>query len=214
MHLNGFSEIMETLARIGFFNTEPHPALEYEKRPTYVSFLLGLLGTQSRNLAGKVMGENGVMETILGLGLCKEQEMASKTARTIIFLGLHEEIEIPLSCRSAFDVICLRMEERLAYSSTEHDMVLLHHELEVEFPDGRPAENHRATLLEFGRTENGKTTSAMAFTVGIPAAIGALLLLADKIKTRGVLRPIEPEVYVPALDILQAYGIKLLEKMD
>lgn len=55
------------------------------------------------------------------------------------------------------------------------DMVLLHHELEVEFPDGRPAENHRATLLEFGRTENGKTTTAMAFTVGIPAAIGALV---------------------------------------
>lgn len=75
---------METLARIGFLNTEPHPALEYEKRPTYVSFLLGLLGAQSRNLAGKVMGENGVMETILGLGLCKEQEMASKTARTIM----------------------------------------------------------------------------------------------------------------------------------
>lgn len=75
---------METLARIGFFNTEPHPELEYEKRPTYVSFLLGLLGTQSRNLAGKVMGENGVMETILGLGLCKEQEMASKTAKTIM----------------------------------------------------------------------------------------------------------------------------------
>ncbi|XP_058216338.1 alpha-aminoadipic semialdehyde synthase isoform X2 [Rhododendron vialii] len=84
LRYEGFSETMETLARIGFFNTEPHLALEYEKRPTYVSFLLGLLGAQSRNLAGKVMGENGVMEMILGLGLCKEQEMASKTAKTIM----------------------------------------------------------------------------------------------------------------------------------
>nr|CAN70823.1 hypothetical protein VITISV_016755 [Vitis vinifera] len=54
----------------------------------------------------------------------------------------------------------------------------------------------------------------MAFTVGIPAAIGALLILEKKIKTRGVLRPIEPQVYVPALDILQAYGLKLLEKTE
>ncbi|PSS02071.1 Saccharopine dehydrogenase, partial [Actinidia chinensis var. chinensis] len=214
LRYEGFSEIMGTLARIGFFNTEVHPILENEKRPTYVSLLLELLGSQNQNLAGNLMREGDVMEKIFALGFCKEQGTAAKTAKTIIFLGLHEETEIPPSCRSAFEVICLRMEERLAYSSTEQDMVLLHHEVEVDFPDGRPSENHRSTLLEFGSTKNGKTTTAMAFTVGIPAAIGALLLLADKIKTRGVLRPIEPEVYVPALDILQAYGIKLIEKMD
>ncbi|XP_058106647.1 alpha-aminoadipic semialdehyde synthase-like [Magnolia sinica] len=56
------------------------------------------------------------------------------------------------------------------------DMVLLHHEVEVEFPDGRPMENHYATLLEFGRTKDRKTTIAMGLTVGIPAAIGALVL--------------------------------------
>ncbi|THG19471.1 hypothetical protein TEA_007196 [Camellia sinensis var. sinensis] len=169
---------------------------------------------QSQNLAGTVMGEKDVMERVIALGLCKEQGMAAMTAKTIIFLGFHEETKIPVSCQSAFDVTCLRMEERLAYCSNEQDMVLLHHEVEVDFPDGQPAENHHATLLEFGRTKDGKTTTAMAFTVGVPAAIGALLLLANKIKTKGVLRPIEPEVYVPALDILQAYGIKLLEKID
>ncbi|KAJ0090386.1 hypothetical protein Patl1_13711 [Pistacia atlantica] len=133
---------------------------------------------------------------------------------SIRFLGLNEQSEIPESCHSAFDVSCLRMEERLAYSNTEEDMVLLHHEVEVEFPDGKATEKHRATLLEFGKTKNGKMISAMARTVGIPAAVAALLLLVNKIKTRGVLRPLEPEVYVPALDILQAYGIDLGEKTD
>ncbi|KAL7207184.1 hypothetical protein ACSBR1_029202 [Camellia fascicularis] len=214
LRYEGFGEIMGTMARIGFFNTEAHPILKNEKRPTYVSFLLELLSIQSQNLAGTVMGEKDVMERVIALGLCKEQGMAAMTAKTIIFLGFHEETKLPVSCQSAFDVTCLRMEERLAYCSNEQDMVLLHHEVEVDFPDGQPAENHRATLLEFGRTKDGKTTTAMAFTVGVPAAIGALLLLANKIKTKGVLRPIEPEVYVPALDILQAYGIKLLEKID
>ncbi|OMO86412.1 Saccharopine dehydrogenase / Homospermidine synthase [Corchorus olitorius] len=131
-----------------------------------------------------------------------------------LFLGLHEQTEIPVSCQTAFAVTCHRMEERLAYSSTEQDMVLLHHEVEVYFPDSQRTERHAETLLEFGKPKNGKMISAMAFTVGVPVAIGALLLLVNKVTTRGVLRPIEPEVYVPALDILQAYGIKLMEKTE
>lgn len=54
-------------------------------------------------------------------------------------------------------------------------MVLLYHEIEVEFPKSQKIEKHQATLLEFGKTEKGRTTSAMALTVGIPAAIGALV---------------------------------------
>ena len=97
------------------------------------------------------------------------------------------------------------MEERLAYSSTEQvyyssmsetylirkitliftscvifnpqDMVLLHHEVEVDFPDSQHTEHHIATLLEFGRAKNGKMISAMALTVGVPVAIGALVLV-------------------------------------
>lgn len=55
--------------------------------------------------------------------------------------------------------------------------MLLHHEVEVDFPDDQLTEKHRATLLEFGKTQNGKNTTAMALTVGIPAAIGALVQL-------------------------------------
>lgn len=54
-------------------------------------------------------------------------------------------------------------------------MVLLHHEVEVEFPKGQPTEYHKATLLGFGRSEGKKSYTAMALTVGIPAAIGALV---------------------------------------
>lgn len=56
------------------------------------------------------------------------------------------------------------------------DMVLLHHQVEIEFPDRQHKEHHTATLLEFGKAENGKMISAMALTVGVPVAIGALVL--------------------------------------
>lgn len=57
--------------------------------------------------------------------------------------------------------------------------MLLHHEIKVNFKDGRPSERHVATLLEFGDVRVGSTDpfnnphSAMARTVGLPAAIGA-----------------------------------------
>ncbi|XP_073140390.1 alpha-aminoadipic semialdehyde synthase isoform X2 [Henckelia pumila] len=212
LRYEGFGEIMGTLARIGLFSTEGTPILENEIRPTYRSFMLDLLNI----LAETQIGEKEIEERIMALGLCKQRDTALKTAKTIVFLGFLAVAEIPIFCKCAFNVTCHRMEERLAYSGTEQDMVLLHHEVEVDFPNGLPSENHRATLLEFGRTseEKEKSYTAMALTVGIPAAIGALLILAKKIESKGVLRPIDPEIYLPALDILEAYGFKLVEKIN
>ena len=42
------------------------------------------------------------------------------------FLGLHEEIQIPKDCSSAFDVICQRMEQRMAYGHNEQVMLNTH----------------------------------------------------------------------------------------
>ncbi|KAM7276982.1 hypothetical protein ACFE04_006039 [Oxalis oulophora] len=184
------------------------------KIPTFKTFLSEMPKLKPEHLEGAISAEKKIAEQQITVGHCKERETAEKTAKTIIFLGLHKETKIPSSCKSAFDVTCLRMEERLAYSGTEQDMVLLYHEIEVEFPDTKQTENHRATLLEFGTIKNGKSITPMAVTVGVAAAIGALLLLENKIKTRGVLRPLEPEVYEPGLHILQAYGIKLMEKRN
>ncbi|MBA0568185.1 hypothetical protein Golob_005694 [Gossypium lobatum] len=209
-----FSEIMATLVRIGIFNAETHPLLKHEGRPTFRNFLCELLKIDTKDMNEVVVGEKKIAERILELGHCKERGVAVKAAKTIVFLGLNEQTGIPVSCQSAFAVTCHRMEERLTYSNTEQDMVLLHHEVEVDFPDSKQTERHTATLLEFGKAENGKMISAMALTVGVPVAVGALLLIVNKIKTRGVLRPIVPEVYLPALEIVQAYGIKLMEKTE
>ncbi|CAL9771345.1 unnamed protein product [Musa acuminata subsp. burmannicoides] len=201
LRYEGFSEIMACLARIGLFETENHPMLGGAQRPTFASFLNELLADKnsaSTNTLGSTENEQEMIKRLIMLKYCNDDAAATRTVKTIKFLGLHESKEIPVACSSAFDVVCLRMEERLAYTNKEQDMVLLHHEVQIEFPDGRPTENHWATLLEFGKVEDGKATSAMALTVGIPAAIGVLLLLQNKIQSRGVVRPLEPEVYAPA----------------
>ncbi|XP_013735142.2 alpha-aminoadipic semialdehyde synthase isoform X1 [Brassica napus] len=208
LRYEGFSMIMSTLSKLGFFDNEANQLLSSGKSITFGALLSNVLVKDAEALDG----EEEISKRIIKLGHSKES--ADKAAKTIVFLGYHEEREIPSLCKSVFDATCYLMEEKLAYSGNEQDMVLLHHEVEVEFPESKRTEKHSATLLEFGEIKNGQMTTAMAKTVGIPAAIGALLLIEDKIKTRGVLRPLEPEVYLPALDILQAYGIKLMEKTE
>ncbi|XP_010527055.1 PREDICTED: alpha-aminoadipic semialdehyde synthase [Tarenaya hassleriana] len=212
LRYEGFSETMGTLAKLGFFDNEANQSPAVGKRITFSDLLSKILEMGGENGTGPVTGEKAISERISNLG--HNREAAAKAAKTIVFLGFNEEREIPASCKNMFDATCLLMEEKLAFSGDEQDMVLLHHQIEVEFPESRRTEIRRATMLEFGSTKNGATTTAMAKTVGIPAAIGALLLMEDKIETRGVLRPIEPEVYLPALEILQAYGIKLMEKTE
>lgn len=219
LRYEGFSAIMSCLGKLGFFDQSVHPKLKGLQRPTFRAFLNELLKVGSEyhedyeDLQGS-FNEKEFIEMAMMNRYCRDSAAATKAAKTIKFLGLHEDEEIPEECSSAFDVVCLRMQQRLNYSGKEHDMVLLHHEIQVEFSDSRPMETHKATLLEFGKTENGKSTSAMALTVGIPAAIGTLLLLQNKIQSKGVIRPTEPEVYEPALEMLEAYGIKLMEKIE
>jgi saccharopine dehydrogenase (NADP+, L-glutamate forming) len=48
-------------------------------------------------------------------------------------------------------------------------------------------------------------------TVGLPAAVGVRLILEGKIASRGVLVPVIPEIYEPALVELQRLGIHFTE---
>ncbi|PWZ20734.1 hypothetical protein Zm00014a_027220 [Zea mays] len=172
LRYEGFSEIMATLTKIGFFDAANHPLLEDTNRPTHKGFLDELLNNISTTNTDFDIEASGGYDDELIARLLKTDKTQSCTSR---FLGLYEETQIPTGCSSPFDVICQRMEQRMAYGHNEQDMVLLHHEVQVEYPDGQPTEKHQATLLEFGKVENGRSTTAMALTVGIPAAIGALV---------------------------------------
>ena len=76
-------------------------------------------------------------------------------------------------------------------------MVVLVHELDVEYPDGdRAAERIRSTLVVEG--EAGGFT-AMSRTVGLPVAIAVKLLLRGELSLTGCLIPTHPSIYEPVL---------------
>ncbi len=61
-------------------------------------------------------------------------------------------------------------------------------------------------------TGDDEIKTAMAKTVGLPLAIACKLLLQEKIKSSGVVIPLQSEIYDPLLNELKALGISLTEK--
>jgi saccharopine dehydrogenase-like NADP-dependent oxidoreductase len=84
-----------------------------------------------------------------------------------------------------------------------------HHGLTVEYPGGR-RERWTAILSEIGDPDGH---SAMARTVGLPAAIGARLILEGKVELTGVRTPVSSEIYEPVLLELEAMGIRFRESV-
>ena len=56
--------------------------------------------------------------------------------------------------------------------------------------------------------------TAMAKTVGLPAAIATRLILNGKIKSRGVQIPVEKEIYLPVLQELEKEGISFVHQTE
>ncbi len=123
------------------------------------------------------------------------------------WLGLLSDEPLPHEKSSPLDILANRLLEKLQYEEGERDMIVLHHEFVAEY--AREKEKINSTLIDFGIPHGD---SAMSRTVGLPAAIGASLILQDKINATGVHIPVNPSIYVPALKELEKQGIICKEK--
>jgi saccharopine dehydrogenase-like NADP-dependent oxidoreductase len=135
-------------------------------------------------------------------------EQDSDPIKRLEWLGLFGDEKIPTEKSSPLDVFADRLLEKLKYEEGERDMIILHHDFKAEYPDGKK-EKITSTLVDYGIPHGD---SSMSRTVGLPAAIGAALILKGKIKETGVHIPVTPEIYEPALDELEKLNIVCKEK--
>ncbi len=101
---------------------------------------------------------------------------------------------------------------KLIFKQGEKDMAFLLHKFAVSFPDGRK-ENRMSKLKIIGDGE-GKGYSAMAKSVGTPAAIATKLLLEGKLIERGAIRPTGREYYHQLLPLLKQKGLECKESIN
>ncbi len=165
-----------------------------------------LEGTEERDLVGMTYREftassiakpSGGREDVAAfLGL----SIKSDTMERLGWLGLFDETPLAVTKGANVDVIVDLMVKKMSYLPGEKDMIIVHDEIEVEFPDRR--ERHLSTMRVEGIPEGD---SAMSRAVSLPAAIASRLILEGKIDLSGVQMPMLAEIYEPVLTELEEH---------
>jgi len=127
------------------------------------------------------------------------------------WLGLFSKEKIGKEFVTSVDVMTDLVKKKMPLPNSARDMVILRHEIEAVYPN----ENNRrekiiSTMIEYG-TPNGFT--AIAKTVGAPAAIAAKLILNGNLPITGTHIPIQPIIYERVMEELETLGIKFTEEV-
>jgi saccharopine dehydrogenase (NADP+, L-glutamate forming)/spermidine synthase len=187
-----------TMRKIGELGLLDEAGVRDWQGRTYRDLLAELAGTPATGDVKRAVAER--------LGLKPGSDVITR----LEWLGLFTDEPLPVAKGSALDILSARMVERLKYAEGERDMVILRHEFLVENRDGR-MEKIASSLIDFG-VPGGD--SSMSRTVGLPAAIGARLVLEGRIKETGVRVPVTPDIYNPILDELAALGTRFREERE
>jgi saccharopine dehydrogenase-like NADP-dependent oxidoreductase len=158
-------------------------------------------------LISKLTGEKSIKDTITENGFAVSSEQAGRVESALEWLDMSTPVSP--SSKTILDAFCDLLQEKLVYEKGERDMVAMHHEFGIKWANGS-IENRSSTMIAYG-DPNGY--SAMAKTVGYPAAIAVDMILKGEIKERGVIAPMSPEIYEPMLKKLNAEGIKFVESV-
>ncbi len=122
----------------------------------------------------------------------------------LAWLGLLADPPAPGEPTAPLDLLARLLEGKLRYAPGERDMVVLEEHLLVAHEDGG-RRCIRERLLVFGQAGDD---SAMARTVGLPAAIACRLILEDRVRLSGVHIPVSPQLAEPILAGLAARGLR------
>lgn len=220
----GFAETWLQLVRLGLPNESFHiPDLPQRTWAELVEIFLQPAGKEGPGEPG--LGASSVRARVA------QQLGLSPTGRvmgTLEWLGLFRDEPIGVQVETAAQALTHLISERLTLPPEGRDMIILLNRLCVRFPEGGAAGSgsaagsmaggsggHReritATLVEKG-TPGGVT--AMARTVGLPAAITARLLLSGDLRITGAPLPTDPRIYRPVLRELEAAGVAFEETVE
>jgi alpha-aminoadipic semialdehyde synthase len=204
----GFSVLMNSFFELGLNNDSPQSFEELGLRPgaaTWPQLITRLVtGTKQPALAGDEL--RALVTQRLNAHDGASDDATSQAISAMNWLGMFDPSVTIAKANTILDCFCTLLQQRMEYAPDERDMVLMHHTFGVERANG-DKEQLTSTLLAYG----DQHWSAMARTVGIPAAITTKLIIDGAFERRGVLIPTTPDIYKPCLEMCAAEGIQFKE---
>ncbi len=189
---SGWCAAIKQLTRLGWLATDEMEGLE---------------GLTYADLSARLAGADNAIHIKTRVAARLDIDVDGPEMAKIEWLGLLESDLLP-GPSAPLDILTARMLEKMSYNEGERDMVVLQHTFMAEFRDRR--EYITSTMVDFG-VPGGD--SAMNRTVGLPAAVGVRFILEDRFTQPGVVIPVMPEFYEPALEELQRHGIRVNEEI-
>ena len=124
----------------------------------------------------------------------------------LVWLGIFEDKKIGLKDASPAQILQKILQEKWTLSPQDKDMIVMWHR--VTYTLDKIEKELISHMAYIGKDSN---ITAMSDTVGLPLGIATKMLLNGTIKTRGVVLPLDKQIYDPILKELKQYGIDFLE---
>tara|TARA_A200000113_G_scaffold10262_3_gene10064 strand:- start:5575 stop:6906 length:1332 start_codon:yes stop_codon:yes gene_type:complete len=124
----------------------------------------------------------------------------------LVWLGIFEDKKIGLKDASPAQILQKILQEKWTLSPQDKDMIVMWHR--VTYTLDKIEKELISHMAYIGKDSN---ITAMSDTVGLPLGIATKMLLNGSIKTRGVVLPLDKQIYDPVLKELKQYGIDFLE---
>lgn len=124
------------------------------------------------------------------------------------YIGLFGNEKLPRTQGTSAQILEELLKLKWQLQANDRDLVVMLHQIGYEI-DGEEKTLESVLIV---KGESGSRT-AMAKTVGLPLAIACRLLLEGKIKERGVVAPLNREIYQPVLNELRELGIVFRDRV-
>ena len=189
----GWCETLDLMKAINLIDDGDH---DYTGK-TYKQFVAERAGLPGKDLRSELKNKPGLNPTKTALD-------------SLEWLGLFNDKVMGYGVTSPYEITSDLMIKMMWLEENERDMVVMQHLFLASYPDGKQ-EVVSSRMLDFGTPA---TNTSIARTVALPAAMAVKMILTDRIKLRGVYRPVLPEIYNPILDELALNGIKMEEEYN
>lgn len=192
LRAQGFCKAWNVLVQLGW--TDDSYTVDMAGGMTYAQFTNRLLGACTGTLRSEAAEDAGLTDSDVAMDMVE-------------WTGIFGDEKIPFEKATPAQVLQELLERKWKLQHGDKDMIVMQHQFTYEL---NGAEHHiTSSLVVKGEDE---IHTAMAKTVGLPAAIAVKMILTGAYSGSGVVVPVKKELYEPVLKELGEMGIVFEEE--